>query len=649
MSSINLFTLSTLSYLNKEGLNALWKTSTKAREQVRNFDERHLEWQQIVLRVLDAVKLQFESVLDEGMRDDLRRHAVFYPERMTRSYAPIQHIAHVTEELRGEAYTPYEKQLILRALLSMTLPLPPSGVYVAPPKELAEFSEGIVGKGTIHVMYTNEIGVLVRNRKMIAKVMPLEGTLLQKANPGVKIYAANTINTVCAAFETTRALGIERVAPTMRLKNGSALQHFYENSRVLEEVFETEGAAEKLLGFNPIKIHLHVLASLLSGRRDGHSNNTIFTPDNFYDIDEEQNFSTRSCIGLKRDYVRACEGQGPLQYFAGLPQCGIPLSPAVKRLFGGWFGWKDKCIKVLQRNGLEDPFVTQAFQERCCRIRALCMTAHASVRDAYFALHGKDYLFQRACIFQVPPTLFFGGGVEHYDDQGYDAVWKPADESITLKNYLALAFAEKMPMITEITMGGFASDQYPGDTLHEDLNRKLWRNDTVECMEIPKGTFNEELYAQLCANHPEASPAFHSYLLSLCLEGFPKRMSRQFAEPGMFLSLMRLEVNTDLTGRQSLLMHSHPIIREVNRVLRSENVPSVFPIMELSPEEFSLSKYENLQRKTPEANSWDLIDNCLLGNARILGNQIQIVWGRFGTVEAQKKDNKYYLVFAKKS
>jgi hypothetical protein len=552
MNSINLFTKTVLSYLNKEGLDALWRTSSKTRAVVREFDQLYSKWQAKVLCVLHGVGEQFAPVLDEELRTLLQKHSEFDPHAT--DYRHVEHIAYVTEELRKDDYSSFDKKLILRSLLTMTLPFPSRGYGVTPPKELVDLADGIRGKGTVQSMYLEQIGVLVKDGQSIAKVMLKAGSSLLMENPGIRKYSREKIDSLCAAYELMRSFGIQRVAPTFRLKDGNAIQQFINESQVLFAILKEKDGAQKLLKMHSSEVQLHVLGSLLTGVKDGHDENTVLTCDaegyfHPHDIDEEYSFTSR-CVDVKDD--SGSEGKGPVLVMAGLPQCALPISPAIKRLFGGsWFDWKARGMEVMKRNGLVDVSRLSAFQERCLRIHALCMCPAPTPRDAYFSLYGKDYSYQLACKTQMPPLRFFEFGVEA-NDTAY------ADDDVefveTWASIVALTKNEK-EKVFRFPMERQDYEDFPGDALKSQL-LLVQKEDCVDCMEIPKDAFDEKLYQELLKRHPQITPGFHSFLLSLCLEGFAKRMTRQFAEPGSIFLRKYFEITTDTSGNQKLVMRS---------------------------------------------------------------------------------------------
>ena len=502
--------------------------------------------------VLAQIGKKFAALLNKETHTLLKQHGVFNPLYPSDFFSRVEHIRAVCLELTQDHLSDYDKQLILLHILKMTS-RHPNPECTPLHSSLVNVQEKFDGTNIVHIKPGIKIAVLSEGSEQIAKIMALPELCTGKL-ANMRKYKPRHLNANCAAYEMMHALGSSSVAPTQRLPSGLVVQHYIHDSHTLCDAITYDvRAAKQLMSISVIEIALHAILGLLRGREDGHDENIILFQDkqkkyHLCEVDQEKDFIKQNMI-VRRT---ADELEGQWEPLLGLPQAAFPLPQSVLKLFC-WSGLKDKCVTIFKKYDLGNP---SALIQRCDKIQALCRAATAektrqiTPRQFYFALYGRDFLFEKCIKLGMPPYLFFSKAV-----QWTDSLEPNFELENSNANMLALAALEPSASFTFSMLTKSKDESLPGEKLTSRLSEKIWEQDTVKCFEIPKGAFNLARYNLHLENHPNATCSMRSFLLSDCLEGFAKRMARQFS---INFPICPLEVVRDDNKCQWLIMHSHP-------------------------------------------------------------------------------------------
>lgn len=502
-------------------------------------------WQKEVVLHLKQICKQF-AFLDPETRALLRERVVYNPTTRQFVQEGVKQLRSVCDQMREGGLKPQDKAVIVRHAVAMAT----VGCHLPVDPLLVSLEGGLDGKGKIE---SGPIVVLTRDNVRIAKLM------VEKAPKSWPCsYEKRKLNACCAAYETAVALGSRSVAPTRMLQDGMVAQRYIPNASTLHVMLHREDGISNLASINRGEAQLHMLCTLIRGRTDSNLGNTIVAPDgegafHLFDIDEEWDFPDTN--GSIADGVEECAIQMGVM---GLPQAGMPLSKAVLQLFS-LPGWKEKCCSILKRYGLSSAM--QACALRCDKIRAICLAelerenSKITPRDFFFAIYGKDYLFEVALKHKETPMEFFHRVVLERDDFYSERFNLPMYRTASSdRGCKALRELESLSSPCEFSLAAPVSEKFPVKSIVQRVKQELSKKtDSIRCLQILPELFDQTHWKSYQKEHPAESVEIRSFMLSHFLSGFPKRIARLLSRlyPNFSLQIIKdgdkklwLELNT---------------------------------------------------------------------------------------------------------
>lgn len=579
-------------------------------------------------QVFDSLEKTCASVIDEEARaliDQHRRYGKNVPKEQSKVYeSGLRHICYMRDELASGSYTASTKLLVLKALLKMTLPIEFADAEAQSLSSLS-FKENEKEWLKSEHSLSGQIAVVRRNGKIIARLREDRSD-----------RAANLKKTL-ASCEVDRAMGVKSANTAILKEQGLLVQPWIQNGSTLFDIMDNdESGAEKLRKLDLVETQMHLLSGLVRCNADGHGNNTMVFPDakgmlHLVDVDPEQEF---------RDYNydnkvsnNTSEGPGPKFAAMGLPQ-GSKAIPKILLMLFSWDGLKEKTVNILRRHGLDKSI--PALEERwdklqeIMRFESTLKEPKVTIRDLYFALFGKDYLFEEFLRKGYAPFDFFGVHVESYDDNWPRKPFSKDKDSIKHKNLDALDPCSP----PKFSMKGSEEEGYPGSKVIQEVSKYVMNGNPFKVIKIEPGAFDAEgwnEYQRLCK---EAGQEPKSYMLSHFLQGLAKRIARKLAHSFSFCTVRISQEN----GESFLEVEGPAFIKKfIENFNRNPN--KLHKITEIDPKECDFEGYE----KGPSRD----VRRYLIGKSQLLAQFLRsnYLWAKADNLEILQTDGRLNLVY----